>query len=1254
MNRFRTKKKAKDAEGAGRTLNDSETPATGLKSSMTFRRNRRNNHESDQKPEFDVANALPSTDEFRTSLLMSGLSARFSMLREQDDPKSKLGKASDDSVLFPKRQSRLNDFSFQSNGLHDIAEVSSIKTSIRPPFLSSSRAGSYHSTDGYGTDDGGSIMSRAKPGEGNNLFGGRQKIYKIPVGGSSAKGSNMGGRALYEDDVSQSAFQKLREREREQREHELQKQSQQEDDDAEQLFLPNRSASPPLSGYNFNRETSSTTSSGPSLTRSSTAATSVTSQGTPSVNGYSSPSTPSVPNHAGTQGLDRLGAKNKRLYETGLDLHLHSQQYSAINRIDNLSRQQTAGTRSPSPTLVSPANTIYDSNHTTTQHPALRSASPPLSSTTLRKFDFGAKAPNNVDSQKPSYMSPPLSPPVSEGDDQTILPIQPNDRGKATALGTFSKPSQPYDEKKYTQRQLQMKEGREISPLRKQSPPRAFLPGQQSLLRARAESSSTYSSGRSRSSSSVQREHLSHRNFAPQASMDETPGPENQIKSGTFLSSPNGSTMSSQGDNSPSDGKSWGQPGARQLTNGRFPTGYLNTERPPESEHPANRQRSPRLFIDYTADADEAIHPETSRSIEKSPMETSNPAADSPTLGPATGLSGLVRQHLRTDSNASSVYGAPSPGTASRFPENPPEENTYASANHWEFNDWDLGQHRQQNGTIHAETNGSSNINRLVVPSSSASPGNREDLMDANRVNHKPSWEKDGAPNHSRDVSLETQKERNEFANELATRRMRVQANLRSRVESDSRSASPAWGADWSRDANSAKNSPMGPQKFKSGRGSIITRPTDSQSKAMKMLGIGQATISSSSSPNSQNFTEDLWKKEEEELLRGVKLPNVSLQTKQFRQARRDAQRDRERQVLVRHQQRGIQDFGDRDRQAHSPLDSPQQQRPDRLYDRRAPSRESKDSAASNQSGSAPSRNGRDRSSSDASARSKSRNGRYRDDLAKAMAEGSGSSAQGAYQDFSSRAAGRFPAVNGASLPHSPNAPLPAAARAGRSRSNSKSPPSGPFDNQLQPIQTNHLIDTGTSPRPSPVTPYSINSTPALAQPSPVGPGITTPTMQGFQNHGRIPAGRKRSVNKSDISEPTLVSKTSQITTVDLPQGASLQNGMQASAPPLPQMHPRRRQTRTQTLYGVLTGKGNDSAPAQSVPSQAYSEDLSTFSADEADEKKPRQKLRKISSEGGNLNSKARQAFVSAPSPALPGTLPRADIPTSAGEGTMF
>ena len=73
-----------------------------------------------------------------------------------------LGKANDDSVLFPKRASRLD--LLNRYGLSDIAEVDSIHGSILPP-CASNRTESYGS-GGYETDEGG-VMSRARPSEGN-------------------------------------------------------------------------------------------------------------------------------------------------------------------------------------------------------------------------------------------------------------------------------------------------------------------------------------------------------------------------------------------------------------------------------------------------------------------------------------------------------------------------------------------------------------------------------------------------------------------------------------------------------------------------------------------------------------------------------------------------------------------------------------------------------------------------------------------------------------------------------------------------------------------------------------------------------------------------------------------------------------------------------------------------------------------------------------------------------------------------------
>lgn len=1294
MNRFRTKKKTKEpSEGVVRGSTDSDGPSIPpIKHSKTFRLGKKH-QEPEPKLELDLANALPSSDDFRTSLLMNGLSARFSMLREQDDPKSKIGKASDDSVLFPtKRQSRLDGFGFQAHGLSDIAEVSSINGSIRPPFASS-RKDSYDTTGSYGTDDdashGGSIMNRAKPGEGNNLFGGRQKIYKIAVDHSGStrnladgSGPRMGGRALYDDDVSQSAFQKLRAREREQQ--------RQENEDLDLNIQTARSESPPLTGYNRNRETSSTTSSGgPSITRSSTAATSFTSQRTPSVSGSHTPITPGATPSA-APGIERTMTKGRRLYETGLDQHLHEQQFSAMNRIDTLTRQRTHGAQTPPPGLSSPT-AFNNATDRWERHqiagkaslPNMRAASPSPTTTTMGTFDFGVK-PNHTAETKQRFgmVAPPLSPPLTEHDDHTVLAVQPNDRGKATALGAFTKPAQPYDENKYTQRQLQMQQGRETPPLRKHSPPRAFLPRQQQMGRNRAESNATFASNRSRSNSSAQRQFLPQDRIS-EVSSAQVPVPENEaVTPVTFLSSPNGSSVGSPEDVQ-QEAKARAPIKPLDLYN-KYRQGQASTlERPPESQHPAHRQRpfeAPGVKpVDHKPSYPVAL---PRLRIEESPQPSDRQVVepeDSPTLGPISGLSGMVRQHLRTDSNTSSIYGGmPSAGLASRFPHDPTDPLSHhsdhtAKNNPWETEEWDQSQSDYDGNNFHLEDaiNGTKPETVQTMPLSTRSP-NGEVTQD-----HRSSWERELESHHARNGSSETQKEREDFKNDLAARRRKVQENLKSFVETESRAASPSLGAD-----SHSRNNALGILKTKSSRGSLAGRPKElAQSKAMKMLGIGNTTISSSPSPGKPSFDENAWKAEEEEMLQGfVKGSTIPPQTKAFRQARRDAQRDREREVALRHQQRMRSETKESERSTSPMHNQPRHREPSHDRDplnigtrQRSPSRErkppsvsrrdgssqeSRSSKGTNHTGSRPqSRASRDRSASDASGRSKSRNGRYRDDLAKAMAEGTASSSHGTFDELnpppSTRLMPKSPSTPSLGVQPSPiPSPMIGSSVAPRNRANSKTAAQGYFESQnLQPLQIGSDVEIGVSPRPSPITPFSINSTPSLAQPSPVGSTATTPTTQGFQSQGRIPANRKRSINKSEISEPRFISSTSRVTTVNLPSGSSLQNGSEPNAPPIPPVNPRRK---TRAMFGF--GKKEDDELHFLPAATQSTEEMSTFSADEGESKpKSRQRLRKSSSEGGNLNARAKQAVIANPSPALPGNLPPSSgSPPRPIEGVMF
>ncbi|KAI2732851.1 hypothetical protein DTO012A8_10149 [Penicillium roqueforti] len=159
MNRFRKHKKAKEA-----AEEEATSPGFSLKSS------KKKVVEPEPKLDFDLSAALPPTDNFRTSLLMPKLSARFSMLKEQDDPLSMLGKASDDSVLFPKRASRLNLFGHNPAMLTDIDEVCSNDGS-RPSFALD-RTSFASGGDGYGTDD-----DRSQTGNSGQIASGNNPRY---------------------------------------------------------------------------------------------------------------------------------------------------------------------------------------------------------------------------------------------------------------------------------------------------------------------------------------------------------------------------------------------------------------------------------------------------------------------------------------------------------------------------------------------------------------------------------------------------------------------------------------------------------------------------------------------------------------------------------------------------------------------------------------------------------------------------------------------------------------------------------------------------------------------------------------------------------------------------------------------------------------------------------------------------------------------------------------------------------------------
>ncbi|KAH6605928.1 hypothetical protein Trco_005081 [Trichoderma cornu-damae] len=810
MNVFRNKKKAKDEAETGRPSMESET-------SGPFRMfGKKKGPSEDAKADLDISTALPSTDDFRTSLLMTGLSARFSMLREQDDPTTKVGKASDDSVLFPRGQSKMIDFGLGGGGgLQDIAEVES----IRSPSISRL---DYPFPLDDASSTAGSVMNRAKPVDGNNLFGGRQKVYRLPANGAgAAKDGSMSSRTLYDDDVGMSAFQKWRLAEKEKQAVEegepdgavdLEFRSEPQSEPRSEHLQEARPElqSEPASETSRRRETSSTVSS--VAARYSTA-TSVTSQGAPSIR--DSQLTPST---SSSSSAERSVTRTRRLYEQGLSRELHDQQSSALSRMDNLSKGRPF--TSATPDVASPTASVFGDRIlerrpilAKASAPNLRSFTPPVAgSAPAPPAEIGSKPPGAA-SSKSSFGAPPVSPPTSEPEDHPMLAIQPNDRGKATAMGVFERPAERYDDSTYAQRQLQLQQGRE-TPVK--------------YHRSMESSASTGSDARSqRSSSAMQGKPLDKADPAAAKRSSDDP-------SSFFDDSDESSVLSGL------------------LASGNPPR--LSVERPNDGDHPA--------FKSSAVPAPLSLGPRV-------PAGLSSPIPclpqDSPTLGPNSGLSGMVRAHLRSDSNASSIYGM-------------------------------TGQESEQ--SVSQSGLGSERSPRSAKPPAGGRP----------MMSRSPS-----RPRGSNDDDAE--REEDEFARHLADGARRVREKLGSMVEADMDKPSPTTAPSFEspRDVNPPpRSNALGILKSKSSHTSLFDRHARDQSQPRAMKTVMSSTSGGTLSPSRRGSAENAddsrrgrstQAREERSTEDGAsadKGENVHVGLKAFRQARLELQKVKDLEAIQR------------------------------------------------------------------------------------------------------------------------------------------------------------------------------------------------------------------------------------------------------------------------------------------------------------------------------------------------------------------
>ena len=892
MNRLLNRKKTDDSLlSNGDTRQQSHTPpvtsaSPALKKSATSRwknKNRNVKEEPEPKPEINLTDVLPSNDDFRTSLLMANLSQRFSMLREQDNPSSLMGKASDDSVLEPRRRSRKLDFGFGAGvgGLTDIDEVRSINSSIRPPFAGGKHE-SFMSGDGYASEaDSPHVMARSRPGEGNTMFGGRQKVYMIPKnGGASTKSL---GKFVYDDDVGMSAFQKHRQREKElqaARDPEMPEDPSfdfglgQADggDEEDQAGLHDSvrdfSNSPSLSAYDKKRSTCSTSHS---EARSSTAATSITSQpATSSVAPLpAATAVPLGPLPAAPLERSNTNTKSRRLYEQGLDQHMQDQQSSALSRLNSLQKQR------PYNNGTTPFLHSAKSTGSLTERAPLRvytsQSSPPVPA--LATFSSFAKP-----GQSPLASGPnsPMSPTMEESSVLTQA-LEPADRGKATAMGAFNKPKHAFDEQQYMERQMQLQRSAS-SALPRQPATSAFQQRMGRLEQTERERSLSNPVSRSRSQSSskqpdpVQIANVSQNASPPppsvqgaQQSTEKAPYPDTHR---TFFGNISASDSEDEGDDIPRAASPYGQ---QDHGYGQPYGRWQPTVLPSVSEHPALRNNGPAPLVEEEGEDELSSMPQAFSGLPVShelvaPSKVQEQDLDSPTLGPTPEGLGSMMHHLRNRSNASSTYPQDETSPMPDLPTMPDlkdyesarqsvlgfngSESHIHSSNTTHSNPWDLDETTStfyDNGMNTARNsispidgrNSQSGRVSSRAPSSTALPA--EQPTESWPDTDDPSWQSELSRQHTRNISTATQQERAAFDNELAARRRAIQENVKSMVDADhSRNPSPA-------PTTGGAFKAFNMLRSKSSRDSMDTRK-DAPPKALKMLGLGAGPISASTS----------------------------------------------------------------------------------------------------------------------------------------------------------------------------------------------------------------------------------------------------------------------------------------------------------------------------------------------------------------------------------------------------------------------
>lgn len=1246
------------------------------------------------KPELDIEHALPPSDDFRTSLLMPNLAQRFSILQMEA---AAAAAAAASGKTNGENFSAADGFVFsgpQFMPLREITETSSLAETVT---IEHNRL-TTKSQESAVSDESAGVMDRSRGGGGNVLFGGRQKVYRVPNAYTSrdpADDSNpespMSGRVVYDYDLSETAFTAS---------------GRKRDQDSEDISSPIGDSN----GDNRNRYTSSSTNSTPTtITRSSTAATSVTSN---SAGSGSIPASTSTSSLAATPGSMVANKPRRALYEQALDQQLQDQQSAATGRLEKLASLRKASA-SPPPAnnypLVGNFGSSEPGQQRSTSSPSSPAASQPQWTVNVKKSpDSSMSAPEETEEEevgdeapKKDISSGGLSPHMA----QFNFGLEPRSQSPISAPVSASAIHFP-TQGPFSPGNLRGDQHQGI-----RSPEKIISPLEQKWIPSPlSDISDQY--GHSTADS---RKFLSVRTSSDSSSYDDPDDSENERIGGIKPVS-----RSYLDKVAPLHLRKSGTSSMDSVSEPLEPVSPVSPISPIFSERksdPSIRGLKPLR--------NPAISPTSPQFSSGTHVPSDD---DSPTLPAGPGLSTLIHQHLRTDSSHSSVYAgstytrmsrssryvagpSKSPGVygAAKVAETarPAVSGTSGSSggNMWEFDDWDAGYYAEDdNRGLHKPAAIDTPPPPPSIPVRDTARMKPEERKDDEELAKERGRAESRFSERDRAMSRASERERSipaaaedehdkDWEQQLAFRRQIIQQNLRNheKVNSQHEMDFPSENFKDSRSKNNGSPSGFGVLRSKGSNG--ILSKNDPSVKPLKQNGRDSPGPGLRKEGRSRMNSDADRRAEEERILRetvrGPKnIPSVNYPTQQQHShhnmaPHRPGHLNTNQSPELRTQQRSPIGLP---HPIHSPMHTPRlRQKPshEQVNNGQNSSRgqpmgwkDEKDhlfsaprSAPSTQPNTPTTPNDRHMPQKQASMPRMNGPEMYRPNQGQ---PGDRDSRQGRGNPERSRVRENGP-PNGAHMNHGPvsgghgvmrkesfdRGDTPSDFRRPRGNSNAAPGPTmrqrrGTFDGtQLPPINTTSLtpaqspqLQSSISPAP-PQSAVSADKSPAYTQMHSTLTNTSTPSSAVSSTKGPTQLAqtmtsanalytpaKKRVIDKSKIGEPKLLSSTSNITTVDLPVQIPQANGKSS----------KRRMTETRSIFsGFGKNKSTEEVPAlptgsPMIPHRRSDEEVerSSFTDDPPPKKKGQGKLRKSTSDGGALGARARKQEAMMRSPTMP------------------